>query len=222
MDRDFKGVWIPADIWLDTRLSALDKIILAEIDSLDVRGRGCYANNEYIAEFCQCSVSKVSHSISLLTKAGYIVQEKSNGRQRVLKTRLSWGEPPEQPQQEPPKAAERKNNSQVYKDIVDYLNATAGTKYRASSKATQAHINARLKEGYTVADFKTVIDRKSTEWKGTEFEQYLCPETLFGTKFEKYLNAPAAKKKNKRGSMYSSEGASFDVSKYENSSLFND
>lgn len=195
MDRDFKGVWIPADVWLDTRLNALDKIILAEIDSLDIGGRGCYASNSYIAEFCQCSESKVSHSITRLIDAGYIGQRDFDGRQRVLKSRLSFHEPQEQPPKEPQKAATAKKHTEEYKVIIDHLNAVTGAKYRASSKATQAHINARFKEGYTVDDFITVIDKKYAEWKGTKFEQYLCPETLFGTKFEKYLNATTPQKK---------------------------
>jgi uncharacterized phage protein (TIGR02220 family) len=74
------------------------------------------------------------------------------------------------------------------KEIVDYLNLVAGTNYKYKTKNTQKHINARLAEGYEVEDFKTVIDKKANEWRGTEMEKYLCPETLFGTKFEKYLN----------------------------------
>lgn len=76
------------------------------------------------------------------------------------------------------------------KNIINYLNAAIGTKYRYQSKLTQRLINARFKEGYMVDDFKTVIDKKAKEWKGTEMEQFLRPETLFGTKFESYLNAP--------------------------------
>ena len=63
--RGFKGVWIPKDVWLDGNLNALDKIILVEIDSLN-NNDGCYASNKYIAEFCQCSESKVSRSIQKL------------------------------------------------------------------------------------------------------------------------------------------------------------
>jgi hypothetical protein len=66
--RDFKGVWIDKNVWLDTRLNALDKMILTEIDSLDASDDGCYASNEYLANFCQCSASKVSASISKLVK----------------------------------------------------------------------------------------------------------------------------------------------------------
>lgn len=82
----------------------------------------------------------------------------------------------------------------MYKVIIDYLNEKADKKYRANNKSTQKHINARLKEGYTVEDFKIVIDKKCTEWKNTEMEQYLRPETLFGTKFEGYLNSKTSGK----------------------------
>lgn len=87
MERDFKGVWIPKEIWLDTRLNALDKIILVEINSLDGED-GCFASNEYLAAFCQCSEAKVSKSISLLTELGYIKVTKFDGRKRFLKTCL--------------------------------------------------------------------------------------------------------------------------------------
>ena len=85
--RGFKGVFIPAEVYLDKRLSALDKIILTEINSLDVED-GCYASNEYLAEFCQCSVSNVTKTISKLKELGYVKQVKSDGRKRWLKTCL--------------------------------------------------------------------------------------------------------------------------------------
>ena len=75
-----------------------------------------------------------------------------------------------------------------YKIIVDYLNEKAGTSYRPSTKNTIKHINARLEEGYTVDDFMTVIDKMCIIWTGTDYEQFLRPDTLFGTKFESYLN----------------------------------
>lgn len=86
--RDFKGVWIPKAVWLDSRLTALDKVILTEIDSLDQGERGCYASNAHIAEFCQCSEAKVTKSISQLTKLGYVYVQKFDGRQRELRSRL--------------------------------------------------------------------------------------------------------------------------------------
>jgi biotin operon repressor len=81
--REFKGVWFPAQIWLDERLTALEKIILIEIDSLDGED-GCYASNEYLAGFCQCSQTKVSSAISKLKKLGYVKVASFDGRRRVL------------------------------------------------------------------------------------------------------------------------------------------
>lgn len=75
-----------------------------------------------------------------------------------------------------------------FEEIINYLNQKTNSHYKFNSKTTQTKINARLNEGYKLDDFIAVIDKKYAEWKGTEFEQYLCPETLFGTKFEKYLN----------------------------------
>ena len=75
-----------------------------------------------------------------------------------------------------------------YQEIVAYLNDKAGTGYKASSKKTQTCIRARIEEGFEIDDFKTVIDKKCMQWIGTEFEKFLRPETLFGTKFEGYLN----------------------------------
>jgi uncharacterized phage protein (TIGR02220 family) len=75
-----------------------------------------------------------------------------------------------------------------YKKIIDYLNSKAGTNYRPSTKATQRFIRARFNEGFTLDDFYTVISHKSREWKtDPKMVQYLRPETLFGTKFESYL-----------------------------------
>lgn len=83
-------------------------------------------------------------------------------------------------------------NKDIYISIISHLNEKAGTAYRAAGKATQGHINARLAEGFSVDDFYSVIDKKVAEWKGSEMEKYLRPETLFGNKFENYLNAPVA------------------------------
>jgi len=82
-----------------------------------------------------------------------------------------------------------------YKTIIEYLNEKAKTAYKSKTKATQQHINARLAEGFTVDDFKNVIDKKCAEWIGTEWEKFLRPSTLFGTKFEQYLNAPITARK---------------------------
>lgn len=70
------------------------------------------------------------------------------------------------------------------------MNETTGSNYKATSKKTQSLIRARLLDGFTVDDFQTVITKKAKEWQETDMAQYLRPETLFGTKFEGYLNQP--------------------------------
>ncbi|WP_080946706.1 conserved phage C-terminal domain-containing protein [Limosilactobacillus fermentum] len=90
------------------------------------------------------------------------------------------------------------------KEIISYLNQQAGTSYRASSKATQRFVHARLKENYTVDDCKKVIDIKVANWKDDpKMRKYLRPQTLFSNKFEGYLNEPMpAKQPPKRAKGY--------------------
>ena len=94
------------------------------------------------------------------------------------------------------------NNDDLLKEPINYLNSKLGSKYRIDNKTTQKHIKARLSEGFTLEDFKTVIDKKYEEWYGTDMQQYLRPETLFGTKFESYLNSPKIKNKNLKHKNY--------------------
>lgn len=79
-------------------------------------------------------------------------------------------------------------------NIISFLNSTTGSKYKASTDKTRRLIAARLAEGFTIDDFKAVITKKAKEWQGTDMAQYLRPETLFGTKFEGYLNQPEYKR----------------------------
>lgn len=88
-----------------------------------------------------------------------------------------------------------KNLNEKAKDIIDYLNAKLGTKYKAGNRKTLALIKARMSEGFTVEDFKTVIDKKTLEWaQEANMCQYLRPVTLFSSKFESYLNQPSQAK----------------------------
>ena len=77
-----------------------------------------------------------------------------------------------------------------YQEVVGYLNQKTGKNFKHTSKVTQRHIRARLAEGFTVNDFKQVIDKKCSDWlRDQKMKEYLRPETLFGTKFESYLNS---------------------------------
>lgn len=75
-----------------------------------------------------------------------------------------------------------------YQTIISYLNQQVGTNYKATSASTQKLIKARFNEGFTEKDFHKVIDNKCTTWLKTDMSKYLRPQTLFGTKFESYLN----------------------------------
>ena len=80
----------------------------------------------------------------------------------------------------------------ICKYIVEHLNKKTGAKYQPTTKETQKLIRARMEDGFKVEDFVAVIDKKSAQWKGdAKMQEYLRPATLFGTKFEGYLNAPA-------------------------------
>lgn len=83
---------------------------------------------------------------------------------------------------------ERELEKDIVVDIIDHLNFICGTKYGASTKKTKDFISARIKDGYKLEDFKTVINKKHDEWINTDMQKYLRPQTLFGTNFESYLN----------------------------------
>lgn len=85
---------------------------------------------------------------------------------------------------------EDKSEPIPYKEIIDYLNQKTGAHYKASSKANQRLIQARWHEGYTLQDFKTVINNKAFEWQASpKMWRYMRPATLFSSKFDDYLNA---------------------------------
>jgi len=69
--REFKGIWIPKDIWVSVELSVTEKVFLAEIDSFE-KAKGCFASNRYFGEFFGISKSRVSQIISELNDKGYI------------------------------------------------------------------------------------------------------------------------------------------------------
>lgn len=82
-----------------------------------------------------------------------------------------------------------------YKEVCEYLNMRVGSNYRHTTRKTKDLIKARFNEGFTLEDFKIVIDKKCVEWMNTDMQKYLRPETLFGTKFESYLNQQVQVKK---------------------------
>jgi len=83
----------------------------------------------------------------------------------------------------------KENNITIpYKEIITYLNTKTSSNYKHTTAKNQDLIRARWNDGFTLHDFQKVIDKKTNQWMGTDSEQYLRPVTLFGTKFESYLN----------------------------------
>ena len=224
--RDFKGVWIPREIWLNEQLSLVQKAMLVEIDSLSVNGKPCFASNQHFADFLGISRATVKRALHELEEKGLVnIRIEYDGKQvKARHIRMSLGSKCSDPkvkmsrgvgskctegwgQNEPVsnnnKSKNNKSNTESnverqtapsgkpeqIAEIIGYLNKRVGTHYRATTRKTQTLIKARLNEGFTVDDFKQVIDNKAEAWLGDQkMEKYLRPETLFGTKFEGYLN----------------------------------
>ena len=86
------------------------------------------------------------------------------------------------------------NKLLICKEVISYLNLKAKKNFKVNTASHQKFIKARLKEGYVLEDFKKVVDIMVAKWKGTEYEQYLQPQTLFGNKMDNYLNQPMPKR----------------------------
>lgn len=148
-------------------------------------------NEKYIngVKFCEYRATKFTGVVNKVYGGGK--QSLIGGMQQSLPNNLV-------PDNTADKIDDKKD---IYTAIIDHLNAKAGTNYRMESKSTQAHINGRLNEGFTPDDFIKVIDKKCAEWLGTDYAKYLRPSTLFGGKFESYLNEPTKHKGNPNANM---------------------
>lgn len=86
----------------------------------------------------------------------------------------------------------------ILSSSLDYLNFKTGKHFKTTTKKTRNLIKSRVSEGYTLEDFITVIDNKCSDWTDEKMQTYLRPETLFGSKFESYLNEKHEKKSTKK------------------------
>lgn len=195
MERAFKGIWIPKEVWLSKDLTLQEKVFLVEIDSLDNKS-GCYASNKYFAEFFGLSKNRCSEVIKSLEKKKLITikyirdEGKKSIKKRVMRVvdksnrgirnvEVGYSENLE----------ENNTLSNNTKKILSYLNSKADKNFKHTSKKTKDLIKARFNEGFAIKDFYKVIDIKVAEWKDDpKMEKYLRPETLFSNKFEGYLN----------------------------------
>ena len=198
--RETNFVTIQSYMVTDLKLKGNELIIYAIINGFCQDGEHKFNGSLlYLADWTNSTKQGVIKNLKSLVEKGYIIKnsENINGVNKVeyyttmfnrgIKQSLIGG-------------IKQSLTNNIYidkiediKEIIDYLNTKLNTNYKSNTKQTQSMINARFKEGFTVEDFKMVIDKKYKEWLNTEFEQYLTPQTLFGTKFEKYLNQKTTK-----------------------------
>ncbi|WGI23655.1 helix-turn-helix domain-containing protein [Halomonas alkaliantarctica] len=96
-ERAFRGVWIPAEIWLNRELSLQEKVMLIEIDSLQHPQKGCFKSNKKLAEFFGLSPNRVSEVISSLKKKGWIRVDQVREGKQIVERRIFMKHPLEKP-----------------------------------------------------------------------------------------------------------------------------
>jgi len=96
-ERAFRGVWIPAEIWLNRELSLQEKVMLIEIDSLQHPQKGCFKSNKKLAEFFGLSPNRVSEVISSLKKKGWIRVDQIREGKQIVERRIFMKHPLEKP-----------------------------------------------------------------------------------------------------------------------------
>lgn len=204
MNKSYYAI-IPANVRYDRDLTPNAKLIYGEITALCNEKGYCWANNSYFSELYGSSKKSVSKWISQLIDKNYLTSKivYKEGTKEVKERRLYIGSIPMEekfhtygrkvhgPMEEKVKDNIKDNNkfNNIYSSAISYLNEKADKAYKATTKKTQSLIKARIDEGFMLDDFKKVIDIKVKEWgNNPDMNKYLRPETLFGTKFESYLN----------------------------------
>lgn len=203
--------------WMRTKLNLKGNELLAYAviyGFSQTDGAKFTGSRKYLAEWCGCSMATIDRTLnslvdkglisrtSYVTKHGYRaveyaamdpsrIDESSAAESCAADTgdpRTPVTEP--QPLLNEPQTPAQPKEPDPTEEVIDHLNQRAGTHYRATTASTRKLIKARLKEGFTVDELKLVIDKKCADWlNNRDMVQYLRPETLFGNKFESYLNA---------------------------------
>lgn len=93
-ERQFKGIWIPKEIWLATELTIQEKVVLVEIDSLETEDKGCYASNKYFSNFFQLTTQRVSQIIKQLEDKKYIKIKYITKNKQIIERQLRIQKPP--------------------------------------------------------------------------------------------------------------------------------
>ena len=222
---------IPATVRYDHNLKANEKLMYGEITALASKSGYCWAENRYFAELYDVHKITISKWLKNLEDNGYIRTELKYiyGTKQVSKrliyindtpiSQIAKGyksndyDPISQKTKEELSTTSNNNTRDIktmssystrtpYKEIIDYLNEKTGRNYKHTAIANQRVIKARMNEGYTLEEFKTVINKKTVEWENdVKMKKFLRPETLFGTNFDRYLNEePESNEKSWAGS----------------------
>lgn len=198
---------IPANVRYDKTLSPNSKLLYGEITALCNEKGYCWASDSYFSDLYEVNKSTIQRWFKQLEDKQYITR-KVIYEEGTLKIKNRYTYLYEYPIHKNEGTLIRKNegdNTTVinttsnttleeipYVEIINYLNHATGKNYRSSTSKNKALIKARWNDGFTKEDFQKVIDTKVAEWKNSaDMSKYLRPETLFGTKFEGYLNQQA-------------------------------
>lgn len=169
----------------------------------------------YLCEWLQASRPTVINTLKSLVEKGLIVKnEKAVNNIKYVEYRAVKKAPAPLPAPEV-----NKSHNNFYHAVIDYLNTKTGRNFSAANQETRKHINARIAEGRTLADFMRVIDIKTAEWLGNpKMEQFLRPSTLFSPKFESYLNqtpaAPAPKRAEQKAPESDNPAKTFNIDEF--------
>lgn len=203
--------------WMRTQLNLKGNELIAYAviyGFSQIAGTKFTGSRKYLAEWCGCSMATIDRTLislvdkglisktSHITKYGYRAVEYAATRPTPIdehsgaEPRTTDADDPHTPADEPqplinePQAPAQPKEPDPTEEVVNHLNRRAGTQYKPTTANTRKLVKARLKEGFTVEDMKLVIDKKCADWlNNPEMARFLRPNTLFGNKFEGYLNA---------------------------------
>jgi uncharacterized phage protein (TIGR02220 family) len=174
------------DVWLPILFELEEKKLYKLNQRLDISKSQYYRIISFGVELW----AELVPSVPLEYKRGNLfINVKTASKKTLSKTKA------EKVQKEK-KQVEEVDMNMVYESIISYLNQKAKTGYQSTTNSYRTYINARIKAGAKLEDFYTVIDNKCADWMGTDFEKFIRPETLFGNKFDTYLNQIISKKTN--------------------------
>ena len=201
--------------WMRTKLNLKGNELLAYAviyGFSQTDGAKFTGSRKYLSEWCGCSMATIDRTLnslvdkglisrtSYITKHGYRAVEyaatyptHTDGQpdaKNHTETTTEHNTTEPQPLIDEPQAPAQPKEPDPTEEVVNHLNLRAGTKYKPTTANTRKLVKARLKEGFTVEDMKLVIDKKCADWlNNPKMAEFLRPDTLFGNKFEGYLNA---------------------------------